>query len=402
MNNVPRLIIPCVAAVMSLACGADMASHLTVTKTERGDSIDIAQLWHDQWPALAMHAVDTIIRPDDADGIGRLGAIAVAARGHMAYHDDLGLGVYVIDAATRSKRLVVRTGGGPAELNHISGLWWAGDSLHVYDGVRGQVIVVGLGGDVVSERRLWGNVSSAAMRRVVTGDAHTAVIAQEEGIHPGYDPGVHRPDRLILRVKSGDSRVDTVLVSRGRTWFRDAGGYGLLPLAPVGLTAGAGRSYAVADAATGVIEVLRDSGIRATVVVFHDEAPSARANQTSLVERVAALVPPEQQEDARRMVKSWPLPDSLPRIGGVLGSDEVLWLAQWYAGELEQPGMPWPATQWRVVRLGGGVQVMRVSMPPGMLPVGLKGSDSVAVHLRDSFGRDGIGVMTFRHPSDVP
>jgi hypothetical protein len=100
------------------------------------------------------------------------------------------------------------------------------------------------------------------------------------------------------------------------------------------------------------------------------------------------------------MLEAVPYPDTLPTIGRALASEDAVWLAEWFGGEVESLQENWPRTEWRIIQLTSPLRAWGLSFPPGVMPVQPLPGLGALVILMDDLGRQGVGIANLEEDAN--
>lgn len=351
-----------------------------------------SDLWSDRWPEVRLLAVDTLLRPGaDVPPIGALNHASLSPSGSLAVSDSL-TGEVWVKKARRPWTRAVMEGDGPREVRFVGGLWWTGDTLHVFDAVRSRVMSLTGGLEPIGDGWALPIPDGVAERRLVLGSRDAVVIRTSGVIGPETEEGVYRSE-MTLQLIRRTGAVEVLGSWPGRSWMRTPGGYGPQPFGARTHVHGRGRYVFVADGAERWVRGLPVDGGTEIEWAWTDPRPVLSDSLRALWQEAAlSSVPPPQRSLAARMMQDIPLPDSLPSIGGLLGGEEGVWVARWYPTSVERLGTGVPASEWRILPLDGERSVGSIAIRAGAQPVALLPGRRVLLRIEDEWGRRGVAV----------
>ncbi len=388
-----RLGLPvCLVLLGALATACGHPEALTESGESGSDRRVYVDLWAKHWPELTLTDVDTLLSPQDPSvSFGAIHHPTLSHSGTVAVSDSLTNEVWVRDPGGGWTRAVAH-GDGPREVRFVGGLWWTGDTLGVYDGVRHRVIRLVDGADPLDHGVRTADPDQVAARRLVLGRGEEVILSVALSVGPESAEGIHRPPISVLRIDR-EGRVGKLGTWPGRAWMRRATGYGPQPFGVRTFVGGFGRRVFVADGAgRRVVGIDLDTD---TVIEWRwrdARTPVSRDLRNRWVKAALESVPAPQRPAAKVVLRDVPLPDSLPTVGNLLAGPDGVWIARWYPDAVERFGRRRPATDWRILPLRDGAEPTRFHFDQGVTPAGLTEDGRVLLLLEDELGRQGLAV----------
>ena len=400
------------AAGLSLAVASCADAQRTASPPTVSDSAGI-RIVSNAWPtnaAATLASSPTVEIGGGTEPASDLSGVVTAVRlgdGRVAIAEQSTASIRLFDTRGRFVRAIGRKGGGPGEFSAITHLGLLkGDSLAVYDGLRGTLSVFDTTGKLARTSRLVTGMGGLQLKGLL-GDG--AMILTR-----GYNPRFSRTSRLerdsisYVTATPGAEALDTIVTVPGSEVYLFAGAdfssRNPLPFGKVSLIGVLSDRLAIAAGDRWEVEIrARDGSLRELHRVRHEPAPVskgdiARYKQATMDRmrnvRVTAAGggggPPGGDWVARqeRMLETVPYPAThAPYDSLLVGPGGELWV--------RSAGRPGDDPRIWIVLASSGAALGTVSVPARMRLLEV-GRDFVIAVRRDEDDVEHVGVYPLR------